>query len=147
MSPFRLPGLAAAAIGIALAGPVPAWAGERDAVVYKSPTCGCCTGWVDHLREHGYTAKVIDTHDMDGVKKLLGVPEPMHSCHTARIGGYVIEGHVPAEAIDRLLAEKPAVAGLASSGMPLGSPGMSGPKEENVVHAFSPQGETVWGRY
>ena len=102
----------------------------RVATVYKSPTCGCCTGWAEHLAKEGFTVRTKDVDDLDMVKKMLGVPETFQSCHTAMIDGYVVEGHVPAEVIDKLLAEKPKVRGIALPGMPIGTPGMPGPKEE-----------------
>lgn len=125
----------------------PALAADKTATVWKSPTCGCCTGWVSYLERNGYTVKTIETDDLDPLKDRMGVPEPMRSCHTAKIDGYVIEGHVPVEAIDKLLKERPQVTGIASPGMPMGSPGMSGPKEDNVVYAFSPKGKWVIGKY
>ena len=92
--------------------------------IWKSPTCGCCSEWAEHLRASGFTVEVIDVEDVDDVKRQMGVPEPLWSCHTASVGGYVIEGHVPAADIRRLLGERPDVAGLAVAGMPVGSPGM-----------------------
>lgn len=92
--------------------------------VYKSPTCGCCAKWVDHMREHGFEVAVVDDQQMGMRKAQLGVPQAMGSCHTATVGDYVIEGHVPAEDVLRLLREKPDAAGLAVPGMPIGSPGM-----------------------
>ena len=92
--------------------------------VVKSPYCGCCTGWVEHLRANGFTVRVIETEDLAPVARRLGVPESLRSCHTARVEGYVIEGHVPAADIERLLRERPQAAGLAVPGMPVGSPGM-----------------------
>lgn len=92
--------------------------------VYKSPTCGCCALWVDHMREAGFELDVEDTDDMIGVKIDAGLPLQLQSCHTALVGGYVFEGHIPAEVIARFLAEKPAASGLAVPGMPVGSPGM-----------------------
>lgn len=100
--------------------------------VYKSPTCGCCTKWVEYLQAHGYTVATHDTEDMQTVKAANGVPARLHSCHTALVGGYVIEGHVPAQTIDRLLRERPRVAGIAVPGMPAGSPGM----EVGVTEAY-----------
>jgi hypothetical protein len=94
------------------------------AVVYKSPTCGCCTGWGEHLRANGFEVDVRETDRMEPVKQRLGIPRNMVSCHTAVIGDYVIEGHVRAADIQRLLQEKPDAKGLAVPGMPLGSPGM-----------------------
>lgn len=93
--------------------------------VYKDPNCGCCAEWVKHVRKAGFTVTVRDTADMAAVKASFGVPEALHSCHTAKVGAYTIEGHVPADLIRRLLAEQPAGArGLAVPGMPVGSPGM-----------------------
>ena len=95
--------------------------------VYKDPTCGCCALWVEHLRKAGFTATVTDVEDMNAVKTKYGVPQRARSCHTAVVGDYVVEGHVPAADVQRLLKERPAVAGLAVPGMPIGSPGMEMP--------------------
>jgi hypothetical protein len=92
--------------------------------VFKDPNCGCCKSWVEHLRKHGFDVASRDTSDLSDVKRAARVPQQLHSCHTAFVNGYVIEGHVPAADIDRLLREKPKVAGLAVPGMPAGSPGM-----------------------
>lgn len=92
--------------------------------VYKSPTCGCCALWVDHMREAGFELDVEDTDDMIEVKVDAGLPLQLQSCHTALVDGYVFEGHIPAEVIARFLAEKPSASGLAVPGMPVGSPGM-----------------------
>ena len=92
--------------------------------VYKSPTCGCCALCVDHMREAGFELDVEDTDDMIAVKVDAGLPLQLQSCHTALVGGYVFEGHIPAEVIARFLAEKPSASGLAVPGMPIGSPGM-----------------------
>ncbi|MBI2236809.1 MAG: DUF411 domain-containing protein [Magnetospirillum sp.] len=134
------------AVALLLAAPF-AHAGDTEAVVWKSPSCGCCQGWIDYLKRNGYTAKVIDVEDIDAIKAGMGVPEAMRSCHTARIGGYIVEGHVPVEAIDKLLAEKPKVAGIASPGMPSGSPGMSGPKAPNPIFTFGRGDPTLFGAY
>jgi hypothetical protein len=119
-------------------------------VVSKDPTCGCCTGWVDHLRQAGFSADVVETLEINRVKVRLGVPDDLASCHTAEIGGYVIEGHVPADAIKRLLAEKPAGKGLAVAGMPMGSPGMEmegmAPDTYEVV-LFGPSGRATFACY
>ena len=98
--------------------------------VYKTPTCGCCNAWVDHMREHGFRVVAIDTADVTPIKDRLGVRPDHASCHTATVGGYVLEGHVPAADVRRLLAERPAVTGLAVPGMPMGSPGMEGPTRD-----------------
>lgn len=95
--------------------------------VYRSPSCGCCLLWVEHLRGAGFKVNVHDTADMQAVKQRLGVPESKQSCHTASVGGYFVEGHVPATDIRRLLKEKPDARGVAVPGMPLGSPGMEVP--------------------
>ena len=92
--------------------------------VYKHPSCGCCGKWVEHAQKHGFDVKVVETEDMVAVKKRLGVPDKLASCHTSQAGGYFVEGHVPAADIKRLLAEKPKAAGISVPGMPMGSPGM-----------------------
>ncbi|HYD96520.1 MAG TPA: DUF411 domain-containing protein [Noviherbaspirillum sp.] len=92
--------------------------------VYKTPTCGCCHLWVDHLRANGFTVTARDVSDTSPYRRKFGVPEELGSCHTGVVGGYAIEGHVPAQDIKRLLAEKPKAKGLAVPGMPMGSPGM-----------------------
>jgi hypothetical protein len=92
--------------------------------VYKDPACGCCSLWAEHLREHGFTVTTRDTRDLAAVKTTNGVPREMQSCHTALVDGYVIEGHVPAADVQRLLRDRPDIAGLAVAGMPIGSPGM-----------------------
>lgn len=99
------------------------------AEVYKTPTCGCCGDWVDHLRAAGFAVRVHEVDDMAPVRRRLGMPAALASCHTARIGGYVVEGHVPATEIRRLLASNIVALGLAVPGMPVGSPGMEmGPR-------------------
>lgn len=100
----------------------------RAAVVYRSATCGCCSNYVAYLRRAGAQVEEKISEDMPGIKKRFGVPEALTSCHTVQIGDYTVEGHVPAEAIQKLLAEKPAVSGIALPGMPSGSPGMPGSK-------------------
>lgn len=92
--------------------------------VYKSPTCGCCTKWVEHLQASGFEVKTLDLPDTMPMKTRLGVPRDLSSCHTAVVGGYVVEGHVPADVVKQLLAEKPNATGIAVPGMPIGSPGM-----------------------
>lgn len=99
-------------------------------LVYKAPTCGCCEGWVEHLRENGWEVTVEDRNDIDQLKDLLGIPVRLRSCHTAQIGNYLVEGHVPASDIRRLLEEQPQVVGLTAPGMPIGSPGMEVPGRE-----------------
>jgi hypothetical protein len=99
-------------------------ANAAQLTVMKSPYCGCCAKWIEHVQKHGFTVKVVDTEDMASVKNRLGVPDRLASCHTTMAGGYFIEGHVPAADIKRLLAQKPNATGIAVPGMPAGSPGM-----------------------
>ncbi len=94
--------------------------------VFKSPTCGCCTAWVEHVTKAGFKCTIRDVEDLRVVKQTLGIPAALESCHTAQIGTYLVEGHVPADLIKKLLTEKPAGRGLAVPGMPIGSPGMEG---------------------
>ena len=118
-------------------------ADEREMTVYMSPTCACCGDWVEHMEEHGFEAEVVLQEDLRGVKIDKGVPPDLASCHTAVIGGYVVEGHIPAQDVLRFLEEAPDVAGLAVPGMPIGSPGMEGAYEEEYdVLTFEPGGET-----
>ena len=124
---------------------MPAMAGPTRAMVYKNPWCGCCIGWVEHLEANGFAVTVEDSDDLAPVKARLGVPAHLESCHTAVIEGYTIEGHVPAVAIEKLLATRPALTGLAVPGMPMGSPGMEGATSEAYdVIAFGPDGESVF---
>ncbi|PTA72869.1 MULTISPECIES: DUF411 domain-containing protein [unclassified Stenotrophomonas] len=114
------------------AAPAPAVVAQVDpalpvAIVHKTSSCGCCGVWVDHLKAAGFQVDVRDTDDMNPIKVRLGVPVGKSSCHTAEIGGYVVEGHIPAADIKRLLAERPAARGLVLPGMPAGSPGMEMP--------------------
>ena len=99
--------------------------------VYKSPTCGCCSKWVSHLQQNGFEVETTDLNDLRVIKSMSGIKPEQASCHTAKIGDYVIEGHVPAEDIKRLLSERPQARGLAVPGMPKGSPGMEHPNPEH----------------
>lgn len=113
-------------------------------LVHKSESCGCCGAWVDHLRSAGFTVEVRNSDDLQPVKQRLGITPSMMSCHTAEVGGYFVEGHVPAADIKRLLAQKPDVKGLVLPGMPLGSPGMEVPDgrvQPYVVSAVDKQGQ------
>ena len=111
--------------------------------IWKTPTCGCCKMWVDHMRAAGFRPTVHDLNDVSPIKRKLGVPSALESCHTAVVGGYTIEGHVPADVVRQALKERPKIAGLAVAGMPMGSPGMEGPRKDpyNVV-AFEQNGRT-----
>lgn len=113
-------------------------------VVYKTPTCGCCRAWVDHVREAGFDVEVHDMPDVQPVKQEHGLPGHLASCHTAIVDGYVVEGHAPADVIRRMLAERPQVAGIAVPGMPMGSPGMEVPggrKDPYDIIAFTRDGK------
>ncbi|MCL4798889.1 MAG: DUF411 domain-containing protein [Burkholderiales bacterium] len=101
-----------------------------EVLVYKSPTCGCCGSWVDHMKASGFRVKVVEQNDVMPIKQRFGVPDHLASCHTALVGGYVVEGHVPASAVKRLLKERPTAVGVTVPGMPIGSPGMDGPNPE-----------------
>ena len=115
--------------------------------VYKSPTCGCCTKWVDHMRANGFVVTATNVEDMAAVKQKYGVPDKVGSCHTSLVGGYVIEGHVPADVVKRLLAERPKVAGLAVPGMPASAPGMDIPGQPYTIVGFDRAGQlTVYER-
>jgi hypothetical protein len=113
--------------------------------VFKSPTCGCCANWVKHLEAHGFATKVTDVEDMTQVKSKYGVPGRLQSCHTGVVNGYVLEGHVPAADVQRLLKERPAVVGVAVPGMPVGSPGMEvgNTVQPYDVLTFNKQGQTT----
>ena len=104
--------------------------------VYKSPTCGCCSLWVEHLEDNGYKVQVEERNDVMPIKEKFGVPAGMGSCHTALVDGYVIEGHVPAQDIQRLLKERPLARGLAVPGMPIGSPGMEMGDRRDPYHVY-----------
>jgi hypothetical protein len=114
------------ALVLVLAG-APAFAETPRIEVFKTPTCGCCTKWIDHLRAAGFRVDATELPDLTAIKAANGVPPQLASCHTALVDGYVIEGHVPASDLKRLLKDRPAVSGLAVPGMPMGSPGMEHP--------------------
>lgn len=124
-------------------------AAEPEITVYKTPTCGCCTKWVDHLKENGLEVESVDVRDLNRLKATAGVTPELASCHTAMVDGYVIEGHVPAADIKRLLTERPEVGGVTVPGMPHGSPGMeTGRQDSYQVLTFDDDGNTrVFARY
>jgi len=97
-------------------------------MLYKNPGCDCCEGYADFLRKHGFTVTVKETPELDELSRKAGIPSELHGCHTAFHGNYVVEGHVPVEAINKLLAERPRIKGISLPGMPEGSPGMGGTK-------------------
>jgi hypothetical protein len=114
-------------------------------VVYKSPTCGCCTKWVSYLRDNGFNVTQIDTQNIQTVKANQGIPPTLSSCHTAIVDGYIVEGHVPVNAIRRMLKEKPPIKGITVPEMPIGSPGMEQGtrKVPYDVLAIHPNGSTT----
>ncbi|WP_339748686.1 DUF411 domain-containing protein [uncultured Maricaulis sp.] len=118
-------------------------------LVYKSPTCGCCNAWIAHLRESGFEVEPHDLDDMTVIKQRLTVPQEMWSCHTAIVENYVVEGHVPAAEITRMLAERPTIRGLAVPGMPAGSPGMEVPgySQAYTVWSFGDAGRAAFAQY
>lgn len=116
-------------LGAALAcgASVPAQAAARGVTVYKTPHCGCCKGWITHMTRAGFSPRIIEVEDLAPIRARHGVPFHLSSCHTALIGGYVVEGRAPPKDVARLLAERPRALGLTVPGMPIGSPGMEVP--------------------
>lgn len=125
---IRMGGAAITILAISGCGGAASSASPRQMIVYRDPSCGCCEAWAELAKQRGFAVDVIDHPDMAGLKRSKGVPEELASCHTAIIGGYVVEGHVPFETVDRFLTTQPAdLAGIAVPGMPRGSPGMEMP--------------------
>lgn len=140
------------ALALVIAAPPAAVTAEAKAapeiLVRKSALCGCCAGWVAHLRKKGFKVVVENVENLELHKKLAGVPEKLQSCHTAVVSGYIVEGHVPAASIRRFLAEKPKARGLAVPGMPMGAPGMGGERERFDVLIFQRNGSSkVYDKY
>ncbi|WP_404365915.1 DUF411 domain-containing protein [Marinobacter sp.] len=136
--------LIALTAALAFSAPLLAEGTQHIVKVYKSPTCGCCTDWVRHLEENDFDVEVHDTANLNPIKEAAGLTPALASCHTAFVGGYVIEGHVPATDVRRLLEEAPKARGLAVPGMPLGSPGMEmgGRQDDYQVLLFNDQGQS-----
>ena len=124
-------------------------AAAAEMTVWKTPWCGCCEAWVAHMRANGFAVTVNEAPDLAPVKRMAGVPDALQTCHTALVEGYTIEGHVPADDVKRLLAERPDAGGLAVPGMPVGSPGMEqgGTTEPYDVILFGGDGRTVFSRH
>ena len=123
----------------------PAMADGTKAVMYKNPQCGCCGHYAKYLRQNGFKVTIRNMRDVTPIKERYGIHDDLWSCHTSLIGGYVVEGHVPKEAIDRLLTEKPDIRGIALAEMPDGSPGMPGPKTEPfVIQTITDSDPTVY---
>lgn len=133
---------AAFAAGGAWDKPTPALGKPVEMTVHRSPTCGCCGKWIDHMKQQGFVIKDIQTDGMEAIKRKLGVPKELESCHTAEVGGYVVEGHVPAADVKKALQTHAKAAGLAAPGMPMGSPGMDmgDQKDPFAVIAFDKDG-------
>ena len=148
-----LASIAVIGLGLAAAAQQKAAAAQTlpQVTVYKTSSCGCCRLWVDHLKANGFDVQAMDVSSADvrNVSKIAGLKDQDTSCHTAKVGNYVVEGHVPADDIKRMLKEKPAIAGLAAPGMPQGSPGMEqGVKEPYDVLAFKKDGtSTVFAKH
>jgi len=133
-------------VGVLFATPAlaqaPATSHQATMAVHKSPTCGCCAKWVDYMTTAGFKLNVHDMDDVDPIKDQQHVPSALRSCHTSMYGGYVFEGHVPADLIQKVLKEHPKIAGLAVPGMVAGSPGMDGAPQPYQVIAFDKDGKT-----
>lgn len=126
------------------------YSGPKNITIYRDPGCGCCSKWIGHLKKHGFNVKDVKTREMATMKRKFNVPAHIASCHTAVINGYVIEGHVPADDIKRLLKTKPKTIGLSVPAMPVGTPGMEvpGKKDPFSVVSFDPSGKTkVYKKY
>ena len=118
--------------------------GKVTATIFKSSSCGCCSIYSQYMDKKGFNVQVVDTEDLSSTKSKYNIPKSMQSCHTTVVGDYFVEGHVPVEAIQKLLSEKPDIAGIAMPGMPSGSPGMPGSKRGPfVVYAVNKDGSTT----
>ena len=119
-------------------------AAAEDVTVYKTAQCGCCAKWIEHLSCNGFDVTANNLASVDMMRSAYGVPAQLASCHTAVVAGYVVEGHVPADAIQRLLRERPRIKGIAVAGMPAGSPGMEGARAQHYdIISFDAQGKTA----
>lgn len=149
LSPVSRRGALAGLLGLAAFAGSAAFAAPGPVVeVWKSAYCGCCGGWIAHMRKAGFTVIAHDVEDLTPVKAKHGVTDALASCHTAIVDGYVIEGHVPAADIRRLIAERPALVGLAAPGMPSAAPGMDGAAEPYDVLGFDRGGgTTIWAKH
>lgn len=144
---YKLLSSFAIVVGLAMA-PAHAADGDRDATVFKNPQCGCCANYVEHLRRAGFTVAVESVDDIAGMSRMAGIPDDFQGCHFARIDRYVVSGHVPLEAVDRLLDERPDIKGITLPGMPAGSPGMSGTKTGPLtVYTLGQETPEVYATY
>ncbi len=143
-------GAAQAAAALALSPPSLAAEALPKMTVTRDPNCGCCSNWIAHVKAAGFPVEVVEVPDVMPLKTRLGVPDALASCHTAEIDGYVVEGHVPAEAIKRLLVERLRVKGIAVAGMPVGSPGMEIPGQAPQIYEvvlFASGEQRLFARY
>jgi hypothetical protein len=150
MEPIARRSLLSGAAALTFVSAVPSRAASRTMLIHKDPNCGCCTGWAAHVRAGGFETRIHESSDLSPIKARLAVPSQLASCHTAEIDGYVIEGHVPASAIRRLLSELPGATGLAVPRMPIGSPGMEAPGTTDDTYdviLFGPSLQRVYARF
>jgi hypothetical protein len=143
----HLVAVAGAAVALALGGLPGSVAAQPSAPVlevWKTPTCGCCNKWIEHMKANGFNVKAYNVADTSSIRARLGMPERLGACHTAKVNGYVVEGHVPAREVKRMLREKPDAVGIAVPEMPMGSPGMEqgGQKDPYDVLMVSRDGRT-----
>ena len=141
--------LATSALAVAGLSTLPAFAAGNKLTVFKSPSCGCCQAWATHMQRAGFNVEIVQAEDLSTIKARFGVPRILEACHTATVGSYVIEGHVPAGDVKRLLRERPKAIGLAVPGMPIGSPGMEqgDQREPFKTILFSKTGYYVFGNH
>jgi hypothetical protein len=141
--------LATSALAAAGLSALPAFAAGKKLTVFKSPTCGCCQAWADHMKRASFSVEIVQAEDLSPIKARLGVPQVLEACHTATVDGYVIEGHVPAGDVKQLLRERPKATGLAVPGMPIGSPGMEqgNQREPFKTILFGETGYHVFGNH
>lgn len=147
---IRIAGVLALSLGLIGATVHRSMHAEHEVVVYKGARCECCNGWVEHMRKAGYVVKTVDLPPLERMKKQaeLGVPSTLNSCHTSVVDGYVVQGHVPATDVDRLLKERPKIIGIAVYHMPAGSPGMqSDTPEPYETMAFTKDSSWVFARH
>ncbi|WP_099864918.1 DUF411 domain-containing protein [Pararhizobium haloflavum] len=125
----------------------PALAGDKDVTLYKNPQCDCCEGYADYLRENGFEVAVKPTHDLAQMGREAGIPDKFQGCHLSMIDGYVVSGHVPIATVEKMLTERPDIAGVTLPGMPMGSPGMGGTKEGPFEMLEITKSGTIGGVY
>lgn len=131
-----------AALAVAIAMPMPAFAATIQAVMYKNPSCSCCETYAAYLEQNGFKVELKPTNDLSQVSAGLGVPAQLQGCHSVVIGDYVVDGFVPVELVKKMLTERPKITGIAMAGMPMGSPGMGGQKTETwTIYAFTKGGK------